>query len=111
MLTNGEIPAMVMIDATVRLIPNVLGNEHSIKDESYQRSRLEHPQYTRPREFRGMTVPEVLLSGHHDNIAKWQAKESLRKTYLRRPDLLSKAELSDLEKQWLQEMINESHPL
>lgn len=106
-LTNGEMPTMVMIDATVRLIPDVVGNAHSIVEESHQRSLLEHPQYTRPREFRDMSVPEVLLSGHHDNIAKWQAKEAIRKTYLRRPDLLAKADLTEQEQIWLQEVVNE----
>lgn len=107
-LTNGEMPTMVMIDATVRLIPDVLGNAHSIVEESHQRYLLEHPQYTRPRVFRDKEVPEVLLSGHHENIAKWQAKEAIRKTYERRPDLLEKAELSEQEQKWLIEIKKES---
>ncbi|MBS4461903.1 MULTISPECIES: tRNA (guanosine(37)-N1)-methyltransferase TrmD [unclassified Facklamia] len=107
-LTNGELPTMVMIDSTVRLIPDVVGNAHSIVEESHQRHLLEHPQYTRPREFRGKVVPDVLLSGHHDNIAKWQAKEAIRKTYERRPDLLEKAELTSQEHEWLQEIIKEN---
>ncbi|MBR7927109.1 tRNA (guanosine(37)-N1)-methyltransferase TrmD [Aerococcaceae bacterium zg-ZUI334] len=107
-LTNGELPTMVMIDSTVRLIPDVVGNAHSIVEESHQRHLLEHPQYTRPREFRGKVVPDVLLSGHHDNIAKWQAKETIRKTYERRPDLLEKAELTSQEHEWLQEIIKEN---
>lgn len=106
-LTNGEIPAMVMIDATVRLIPKVLGNAHSVVEESHQRSLLEHPQYTRPREFRGQEVPEVLLSGHHENIEKWQIKEAVRKTFERRPDLLEKADLSPQEKIYLAEIQDE----
>lgn len=106
-LTNGELPAMVMIDAIVRLVPSVLGNAHSTVEESHQRSLLEHPQYTRPRDFRGMEVPEVLLSGHHNNIAKWQAKEAIRKTYQRRPDLLEKAILTKEETQYLEEIKKE----
>lgn len=107
-LTNGEMPAMVMIDATVRLIPDVLGNAHSIVEESHQRYLLEHPQYTRPREFRGMSVPDILLSGHHENIAKWQGKQAIRKTYERRPDLLRKANLTKEEEQWLKEIKEEN---
>lgn len=107
-LTNGELPAMIMIDATVRLIPEVLGNAESIVGESHQRSLLEHPQYTRPRDFRGMTVPDVLFSGHHDNIRKWQGKEALRRTLERRPDLLHQAVLTKEEKQWLNEIKNEN---
>lgn len=107
-LTNGELPTMVMIDATVRLIPDVVGNAHSIVEESHQRHLLEHPQYTRPREFRGKIVPEILLSGHHEKIAQWQAKEAIRKTYERRPDLLEKAILSSQEHQWLTEIIKEN---
>lgn len=103
-LTNGEMPTMVMIDATVRLLPDVLGNAHSIVEESHQRHLLEHPQYTRPRAFRGKTVPDILLSGHHENIENWKKKEAIRKTFERRPDLLAKAELTDQEKIWLAEI-------
>ena len=103
-LTNGELPAMIMIDATVRLIPEVLGNAESIVGESHQRSLLEHPQYTRPRDFRGMEVPEVLFSGHHDKIRQWQGKEAIRRTLERRPDLLEKADLSKEERKWLAEI-------
>lgn len=103
-ITNGEIAATVMIDATVRLLPEVLGNNHSIVEESYQRSLLEHPQYTRPRDFRGKKVPEVLLSGHHENIRKWQAQEAIRKTYQCRPDLLEHAQLTKEEQQFLEEI-------
>ncbi|MDO4431860.1 MAG: tRNA (guanosine(37)-N1)-methyltransferase TrmD [Aerococcaceae bacterium] len=108
-LTNGELPAMIMIDATVRLIPEVVGNAHSIVDESHQRYLLEHPQYTRPRDFRGKKVPDILLSGHHDNIRKWQGKEAVRKTLERRPDLLQKAHLTDEEQRWLQEIQQEKN--
>lgn len=106
-LTNGELPTMVMIDATVRLLPEVVGNAESIVDESHQRHLLEHPQYTRPRDFRGKMVPDILLSGHHDNIRKWQGKEAIRKTLERRPDLLQKAQLTDEEQKWLKEIKEE----
>ncbi|XJS11758.1 tRNA (guanosine(37)-N1)-methyltransferase TrmD [Aerococcaceae bacterium WGS1372] len=103
-LTNGELPTMVMIDATVRLIPEVVGNADSIVNESHQRSLLEHPQYTRPREFRGKEVPEVLFSGHHKMIEEWQRKESIRRTLMNRPDLLKHAELTEEEQLWLDEI-------
>ena len=106
-LTNGELPTMVMIDATVRLIPEAVGNAESIVGESHQRSLLEHPQYTRPPVFRNQTVPEVLTSGNHERIRQWQGKETIRRTYLRRPDLLQKAHLTLEEKQWLIEIQQE----
>ncbi|NQJ73899.1 tRNA (guanosine(37)-N1)-methyltransferase TrmD [Streptococcus suis] len=87
-LTGGELAAMTMIDATVRLIPEVIGKEVSHTDDSFSSRLLEYPQYTRPYEYRGMVVPDVLMSGHHENIRKWRLEESLRKTYQRRPDLL-----------------------
>ncbi|MGO4927365.1 tRNA (guanosine(37)-N1)-methyltransferase TrmD [Fundicoccus sp. Sow4_F4] len=102
-LTNGELPTMVMVDATVRLIPEVVGNAESIVNESHQNNLLEHPQYTRPREFRGQEVPEILLSGHHGNIELWQRKEAIRRTFERRPDLLEQADLSPQEIAWLEE--------
>ena len=89
-LTNGALPAMVVIDAVVRLMPGVLGDDESSKEESFSEGAagLEYPQYTRPAEFRGMKVPEVLLSGHHAEIAKWRAEQAKRRTKERRPDLL-----------------------
>lgn len=87
-LTGGELAAMTMIDATVRLIPEVISKEVSHTDDSFSSGLLEYPQYTRPYEYRGMVVPDVLMSGHHENIRKWRLEESLRKTYQRRPDLL-----------------------
>ncbi|MBM0194824.1 tRNA (guanosine(37)-N1)-methyltransferase TrmD [Streptococcus suis] len=87
-LTGGELAAMTMIDATVRLIPEVIGKAVSHTDDSFSSGLLEYPQYTRPYEYRGMVVPDVLMSGHHENIRKWRLEESLRKTYQRRPDLL-----------------------
>ncbi|MDR1012704.1 MAG: tRNA (guanosine(37)-N1)-methyltransferase TrmD, partial [Lactobacillales bacterium] len=93
-LTGGELGAMVIIDAVLRLLPGVLGNRKSAKDDSYSSGLLEGPQYTRPREFQGLKVPEVLLSGNHERIRKWRLKESLRKTYQRRPKMLEKLELT-----------------
>lgn len=96
-LTGGELAAMTMVDATVRLIPSVIGKEASHQDDSFSSGLLEYPQYTRPYDFRGMTVPDVLMSGHHENIRLWRLEESLRKTYLRRPDLLEKYPLNQEE--------------
>ncbi len=87
-LTGGELAAMVMIDAVVRLIPGVLGEDTSAQEDSHSISLLEYPQYTRPADFEGRQVPEVLLSGHHARIKQWRRKESLRRTFLRRPDLI-----------------------
>ncbi len=91
-LTNGALPAMVVIDAVTRLLPGVLGDDESAQDESFSRGLLEYPHYTRPAEFRGMKVPEVLLSGNHAEIAKWRAEQSKRRTQERRPDLLTEGE-------------------
>lgn len=93
-LTGGELGAMVMIDATVRLVPGVLGNEASAPGDSFSTGLLEYPQYTRPADFRGMKAPEVLLNGNHQLIAQWRQKESLRRTLHRRPDLLAKIGLT-----------------
>jgi tRNA (guanine37-N1)-methyltransferase len=87
-LTNGGLPAMLIIDAVTRLLPGVLGDDESARDESFSRGLLEYPQYTRPAEFRGMKVPEVLLSGHHAEIEKWREEQAQRRTANRRPDLL-----------------------
>lgn len=106
-LTGGELAAMTMIDATVRLIPDVIGKEASHQDDSFSSGLLEYPQYTRPYEFRGMTVPDVLMSGHHKNIRRWRLEESLRKTYLRRPDLLERYELTIEESEILAEIKRE----
>ena len=89
-LTGGELPAMVVVDSVARLLPGVLGSDESSLDESFTASLLEYPQYTRPREFRGITVPEVLLSGNHKEIAKWRRTQSLQRTLARRKDLVSK---------------------
>ncbi|MCE7929548.1 MAG: tRNA (guanosine(37)-N1)-methyltransferase TrmD [Dehalococcoidia bacterium] len=87
-LTGGELPAMVLIDAVARHVPGVLGDEVSPEEESFVQGLLEHPQYTRPAEYRGWAVPEVLLSGHHANVSKWKQEQRLRRTRERRPDLL-----------------------
>jgi len=89
-LTGGELPAMVLIDAVARLQPGAVGCAASLEDESFSDARLEYPQYTKPREYRGMTVPEVLVSGHHANIAAWRRKKSEERTAERRPDLKAK---------------------
>ncbi|MDI6775841.1 MAG: tRNA (guanosine(37)-N1)-methyltransferase TrmD [Syntrophales bacterium] len=94
-LTGGELSAMVVIDATSRLIPDVLGNRESASFDSFSTGLLEYPHYTRPSEYRGWKVPEVLLSGNHREIQTWRCRESLRRTLLRRPDLLEKAKLSE----------------
>ena len=101
-LTGGELPAMVMIDAISRLIPGVLNNDVSAEFESLQDNLLEYPQYTRPEEFMGKGVPEVLLSGHHGNIDKWRREQSIIRTAKNRPDLLEKANLSKDEKKILE---------
>lgn len=89
-LTGGEQAAMIMLDAIVRLLPGVLGNAASIENESFETQLLEYPQYTRPIEWKGRKVPEILLSGHHENVAKWQKEQALQITKQRRPDLLEK---------------------
>lgn len=102
-LTGGEIPAMVLIDAVSRTVPGVLSNEESYGDESHMNGLLEYPQYTRPYEFMGKKVPDILLSGHHANIARWRRAQSLKRTRARRPDLFKKLELSEEDKKLLEE--------
>ena len=106
-LTGGELAAMTMVDATVRLIPEVIGKEASHQDDSFSSGLLEYPHYTRPYDFRGMTVPDVLMSGHHENIRKWRLYESLKKTFQRRPDLLENYAFSDEEKAILDQIKEE----
>ncbi|NDI33414.1 tRNA (guanosine(37)-N1)-methyltransferase TrmD [Chengkuizengella sediminis] len=103
-LTGGEIPAMVVIDSVVRLLPGVLGNEASAGSDSFSSGLLEYPQYTRPASFRGLDVPDVLLSGHHKNIDEWRQKESLRRTLERRPELLEKLNLSKEQLKYINEL-------
>ncbi len=107
-LTGGEIGAMAMTDSIVRLLPGALGNASSAVHDSFSSGLLEHPHYTRPAEFRGMKVPDVLLSGNHAEIEKWRQKESLRRTWMRRPDLLEAYSLSKEEAVWLEELKNET---
>ncbi|HPZ70736.1 MAG TPA: tRNA (guanosine(37)-N1)-methyltransferase TrmD [Peptococcaceae bacterium] len=108
-LTGGELPAMVVIDAVCRLLPGVLGESASPLSDSFYEGLLEYPQYTRPREFRGMMVPEVLLSGNHEEIRKWRLQEALKRTWQKRPDLLQKKELSAEEQRLLEEIRQEEH--
>ena len=96
-LSGGELAAMVVVDAVVRLLPGVLGSEDSAQDDSHTTGLLEYPQYTRPAEYRGWTVPEVLLSGNHAEVARWRREQALRRTLERRPELLDKVELSSGE--------------
>lgn len=105
-LSGGELASMVMIDAIARMVPGVLTNDESGCEESFENNLLEYPQYTRPRVWQGMEVPEVLLGGHHANISKWRKEESIKRTMKYRPDLLEKAQLSDREKQFLEKYKN-----
>ena len=100
-LTGGEIAALAIIDSVARFLPGVLGNEASAQEDSFNQGLLEYPQYTRPREFRGQSVPDILLSGDHQKIAKWRREQALRVTKERRPDLLQKADLTEEDKTFL----------
>ena len=102
-LTGGEIPAMVIVDCVSRLIPGVLGSEESTEDESFSYGLLEYPQYTRPAEYRGQRVPDVLLNGNHAAINRWRREQSLLITLRRRPELLRMAELSDKDRKFLEQ--------
>ncbi|MDT9023901.1 MULTISPECIES: tRNA (guanosine(37)-N1)-methyltransferase TrmD [Rossellomorea] len=102
-LTGGELGAMVVIDSVVRLLPGVLGNEDSPIQDSFSSGLLEHPHYTRPSDFRGMKVPDELISGNHRLIDEWREKESLRRTFERRPDLLESYSLTDRQKAWIED--------
>lgn len=103
-LTGGELGALVIIDSVVRLLPDVLGNKASAVEDSFSTGLLEHPHYTRPSDFRGMKVPDVLTSGDHKRIAEWREEESLRRTFLRRPDLFENYELSESQKKMLNQI-------
>lgn len=107
-LTGGELAVLVMVDASVRLIPGVLGDPASAIEETFSDALLEYPHYTRPADVRGMTVPDVLLSGHHGAIRLWRRKESLRHTYLKRPDLLRDRVLTQEDQMLLNEIVHES---
>ena len=106
-LTGGELPAMVMIDAISRMVPGVLSNEVSGEFESFHDNLLEYPQYTRPVEFHGRKVPDILLSGHHANIEKWRREKSIERTLKWRPDLLEDAVLSKKEKEYLKKLMEQ----
>ncbi|MBR7879971.1 MULTISPECIES: tRNA (guanosine(37)-N1)-methyltransferase TrmD [Bacillus amyloliquefaciens group] len=106
-LTGGELPAMMIADSVVRLLPGVLGKEASHVEDSFSTGLLEHPHYTRPADYRGLKVPETLLSGNHAKIQKWRNKESIRRTFLRRPDLLENYPLTDEQRKWISEWENE----
>lgn len=106
-LTGGELPALVIIDSIFRLIPGALGDEQSAEEESFSWGILDYPHYTRPPEYRGLRVPEVLLSGNHAEVARWRRKEALRRTFRKRPDLLRKAPLTDEDERLLKEIEEE----
>lgn len=106
-LTGGELPALVILDAVARLLPGAVGDEQSIEAESFSRGLLDFPHYTRPAEFEGMKVPDVLVSGHHGEIRRWRKREALRRTLERRPDLLDRACLDDEERALLRELYEE----
>jgi tRNA (guanine37-N1)-methyltransferase len=114
-LTGGELPAMVLLDAIIRLIPGALGDASSATSDSFATGLLEHPHYTRPPVYRGMAVPEILLSGDHQAVERWRRKEALRRTRARRPDLLDRADLSAADRAVLAELEaeegqGETHP-
>ena len=109
-LTGGELAAMVMIDATVRFVPGVLGNMSSPMGDSFSNGLLEYPQYTRPADFRGMKVPEVLTSGNHQKIKEWRQREALRRTLERRPDLLKTAKLTREQRLMLEDLKLDQDP-
>ncbi|MCR5483959.1 MAG: tRNA (guanosine(37)-N1)-methyltransferase TrmD [Clostridiales bacterium] len=108
-LTGGELPALVIADAVTRMQPGVLAADEAFEKESHFSGLLEYPQYTRPFDWHGAEVPEILLSGHHANIERWQREQSLMRTFDRRPDLLSDAELSDADKKFLKKYIEEKN--
>lgn len=109
-LTGGELPALVLVDAVARLQPDVLGSVASIDEESFAEDLLEHPQYTRPRSFRGAEVPDVLLGGNHEEIRQWRRRESLRRTWERRPDLLRTAHLDEEDAAFLKQLEQSEKP-
>lgn len=108
-LTGGELAALVVIDAAARLLPGALGDEESAENDSFRDGLLDHPHYTRPQEFRGMKVPDVLLSGNHEEIRRWRRREALRATLIKRPDLIEKADLSDEDREMLEDIKRKSN--
>jgi tRNA (guanine37-N1)-methyltransferase len=110
-LTGGEVPAMVVVDAVARLVPGVLGEAASPVEDSFCDGLLEYPHYTRPREYRGMEVPQILLSGHHEEIRKWRRRQSLLRTLERRPELLITADLTSADREILKKIKSDLHRL
>ncbi len=100
-LTGGELPALILIDAITRLLPGAIGDPDGAQDDSFASGLLEYPHYTRPEDFRGWKVPEVLLSGNHAEIEKWRREQSLKRTYIKRPDMLETVNLTDKDRQFL----------
>ncbi len=107
-LTGGELPALILIDSITRLIPGALGDPDGAQDDSFASGLLEYPHYTRPAEFRGWRVPEVLLSGNHAEIARWRRQQALLRTWKRRPDLLERTELSEADRRFLASLVQEN---
>jgi tRNA (guanine37-N1)-methyltransferase len=101
-LTGGELPALLIIDAVSRLLPGVLGDPTGAEDDSHAMGLLEYPHYTKPPEFRGWKVPEVLASGNHARIEQWRREQALERTFLRRPDMLERADLSEQDKRFIE---------
>jgi tRNA (guanine37-N1)-methyltransferase len=106
-VSGGELPALVIVDALARLIPGVVGDEESVARDTFARGLLDFPQYTRPAEFRGLSVPPVLLSGHHAEIARWRRREALRRTVAERPDLLDSAALDAEDRRLVEELLEQ----
>jgi tRNA (guanine37-N1)-methyltransferase len=109
-VSGGELPALVIVDAVARFVPDVVGDEQSVARDSFARGLLDYPQFTRPADFRGITVPSVLLSGHHAEIERWRRREALARTLQSRPDLVDRATLSDEDQKLLRELLTEQQP-
>jgi len=103
-LTGGELPALILADSISRMLPGVLSEDECFEEESHYSSLLEYPQYTRPYEWRGRTVPDVILTGHNANVDKWRRQQSLKRTFERRPDMLEKADLSEEDREYLSDL-------
>jgi tRNA (guanine37-N1)-methyltransferase len=108
-LSGGELAALVIVDAVSRLVPGVVGDAESVEEDSFSRGLLDYPHYTRPAEFAGRQVPEVLLSGHHAEVRRWRKREALRRTLNRRPDLLAHASLDEEEREMLEQIRGDGH--
>jgi tRNA (guanine37-N1)-methyltransferase len=106
-LSGGELPALVIVDAVARLVPGVVGDEASVAHDTFARGTLDYPQFTRPASFDGLEVPPVLLSGHHADIARWRRREALARTLARRPELLDDAQLDETDRRLLQDLLEQ----